>query len=265
MQFYKYLLTNWLLLGSSLCVVIFFSSCYGPKEIYYVNDLRDSTFKNISTTPPVIQRGDQLFIFVSSPNVESTSIFNMPNFGSPAVTNANLQSQNNPILGYLVDENGNIILSKIGTVRAAGFTFNQLKDTLENKLSSFIKDPIVSIRLINFRVTVLGEVARPGTYNVPFADLNILQALGMAGDLLITGKRNDVLLYRQTDSSKNSYRIKLTDKNLINHPAFNIKSGDVIYVQPNKVKMNTSSTFFQIWPTVASAATLLILVLNNLK
>ncbi len=250
---------------ASLTITAFLSSCYGPREIYYMHNIKDSAFMHSSTAVPIIQRGDQLYIFVSSPNIESAAIFNMPNFLNASVNIQNIQTQNNPSVGYLVDESGKIVLNKIGAVQAAGLTFSQLKDTLEYRLTSYLKDPIVNIRLLNFRVTVLGEVAKPGTYNVPYADINILQALGLAGDLTIMGKRASVLLYRQTDSLKNSYRINLTDKKLLNHPAFNLKTGDVIYVEPNRVKMNTSSSFFQIWPTVVSAATLLILVLTNLK
>lgn len=265
MSYFKANYINFIFIFLSLPFLFFLNSCYSGKEIYYLHDIKDSSFKNISPLAPQIQRGDQLYIFVSSSNIESSAIFNMPNFLMSSPSLANLQTQNNPSIGYMVDESGNIVFNKIGSVRAAGLTFSQLKEQLEKKLTDYLKDPIVNIRLINFRVTVLGEVSKPGTYNVPFADLNLFQALGMAGDLLITGKRNEILVYRQTDSLKNSYRIKLTDKNLINHPAFNVKSGDIIYVQPNRVKINTSSTFFQIWPTIASAATLLILVLNNLK
>ena len=248
----------------AMWISIFLPSCFNAKQVYYMRGIKDSVYKNIPSTPSVIERGDQLYIFVSSLNVESASIFNMPNFLSVSTVQAG-QTQNNPVVGYLVDESGKIVMNKIGSIQASGLTYKQLKDTLENKLSTYLKDPIVNIRLINFRITVLGEVAHPGTFNAPNTDLNILQGLGLAGDLLITGKRKNLLLYRQTDTAKITYRINLTDTNLINHPAFNLKSGDVIYVEPNRVKMNTSSSFLQIWPTIVSAATLLVVLLTTIK
>lgn len=249
----------------AIYISIFLPSCFNSKQVYYMRGIKDSVYKNIPSTPSVIERGDQLYIFVSSLNVESASIFNMPNFLSASTNSQSGQTQNNPVVGYLVDESGKIVMNKIGAIQASGLTYKQLKDTIEQKLSTYLKDPIVNIRLINFRITVLGEVAHPGTFNAPNTDLNILQGLGLAGDLLITGKRKNVLLYRQTDTAKITYRINLTDTNLISHPAFNLKSGDVLYVEPNRVKMNASSSFLQIWPTIVSAATLLVVLLTTLK
>ena len=245
--------------------VVMLASCYAPKQVYYMNNIKDSVYKNIPIPPATIQRGDQLYIFVSSLNIESAAIFNMPNFMSASTGGPSGATQNNPVVGYLVDEYGKIVMNKIGSIQAAGLSYKALKDTIENKLSSYLKDPIVNIRLINFRITVLGEVAHPGTFNVSNSEINILQALGLAGDLMITGKRKTVLLYRQTDTAQITSRINLTDTNLINHPSFKMKSGDVLYIEPNRVKMNTSSSFLQIWPTIVSAATILVLLLSNLK
>jgi polysaccharide export outer membrane protein len=214
---------------------------------------------------PVIHIGDQLYVFVSSSNTEASAVYNLPNF---SVASPNMQqglTQNNPVAGYLVDNKGEIAMPKIGIIKVAGYSFSQLKDTIQSKLQLYLKDPIVSIRLINFKITVLGEVRNPGTFTIPYSDINILQALGIAGDLTITGVRETVLLVRENNEEKITYRINLTDKNLIHHPAFNLRSGDVIYVEPSKTKINTSSYFLQIWPTVASALTLFILVLNNIK
>jgi polysaccharide export outer membrane protein len=241
------------------------SSCYGPKKIYYLQHLGDTTIQNsYAQKESTVHVGDQLYIFVSSLNTEASAVYNLPNFSVASANMQQGQTQNNPVAGYLVDNKGQITLPKIGSLPVVGFTFSQLKDTIQNRLAAYLKEPIVSIRLLNFRVSILGEVRSPGTFTVPYPDLTIFQALGLAGDLTINGVRETVLLVRQSDKEKITYRINLTDKNVMQHPAYFIQSGDVIYIEPNKTKMNTSSSFFQIWPAIASAATLLLLVLNNI-
>ena len=245
--------------------ILFSSSCYGPKRLYYLQQLQDTTIQNkLASQESIIHLGDQLYIFVSSVNTDASGIYNLPNFNVASQNMQQGQTQNNPVSGYLVDDKGEIVMPKIGAIHVAGLSYSAVKDSIQHLLSPYLKDPIVSIRLVNFRVTILGEVRNPGTFTVPYADLNILQALGLAGDLTINGIRETVLLVRQTDKSKISYRINLTDKNLLHHPAYFIQSGDVIYVQPNKVRINNSAPFFQVWPATVSAITLLILVLNYL-
>ncbi len=254
-----------LILLFCVSIAIINSSCTGAKKIYYLQNLKDSTLQNsFAQKESTVHVGDQLYIFVSSLNTEASAVYNLPNFSIASANMQQGQTQNNPVAGYLVDNKGDIIMPKIGAINVVGFTYSQLKDTIQNRLSAYLKEPIVSVRLLNFRVTVLGEVRSPGTFTVPYSDLTLLQALGLAGDLTINGVRETVLLVRQSDKQKITYRINLTDKNLINHPAYFIQSGDVIYIEPNKTKMNTSSSFFQIWPAVATATTLLILVLNNI-
>ena len=240
--------------------------CTSSKEVYYLEDLSAGKYQDTQDfQDPVIQVGDQLSIFVSSPNAELAAFYNMPNSSSAQGMN-NMQMQNaHPILGYLVDLNGEIVMPKIGSLKVAGLKYSQAKQAIEKEIEPYLKDPVVSIRLINFRITAIGEVAKPGTYYVPYHEINILQALGMAGDLTINGVRTDVLVIRQMEGVKETYHLDLTSKDLVNSAAYHLKSGDVIYIKPNKTKINTSSSFFQIWPTVTSAVTLLVLVLTNIK
>jgi polysaccharide export outer membrane protein len=246
--------------------VAMISACTSSKEVYYLEGLSAGKY-NESTDfqNPVIQIGDQLSIFVSSPNAELAALYNMPNSSSVQGVN-NIQFQTaHPIIGYLVDANGEIVIPKIGSVKLAGLRHSEAKLVIEERISPYLKDPVVSIRCINFRVTVIGELAKPGTYYVPYHEINILQALGLAGDLTINGVRTDVLVIRQNEGVKETYHLDLTSKDVVNSPVYHMKSGDVIYVKPNKTKINTSSTFFQVWPTVTSAVTLLVLVLTNIR
>jgi polysaccharide export outer membrane protein len=150
-------------------------------------------------------------------------------------------------------------------VKLAGLRHSEAKKMIEEIVSPYLKDPVVSIRCVNYRVTLIGELAKPGTYYVPYHEINLLQALGLAGDLTINGVRTDVLVIRQNEGVEETYHVDLTSKDVVNSPVYHMKSGDVIYVKPNNTKINTSSTFFQVWPTVTSAVTLLVLVLTNVR
>jgi polysaccharide export outer membrane protein len=234
---------------------VFFSSCSSPKDLYYMYNIKDSVFETKKMPIRVVEKGDQLSIFVSSVNTELANTFNMP------VTLGGTNSSG----FYWVDDEGQITMTKIGLISVAGLSYKSLKDTLESKLKDFLKDPIVNIKFESFRISVLGEVRTPGTFLIPQSDINIFQALGLAGDINLNGRRKSVLLYRQTDAETKTFRIDLTTDSIISHPAFHLKNRDVLYIEPDRVKMNTNSLLLQLWPTIFGAATLFLLVLSSIK
>jgi polysaccharide export outer membrane protein len=248
-------------------IVLGWASCTNSKDVYYMHGLGNEKVEGAvkEVDNPTIQKGDQLSIFVNSLNIEQATYFNMSNYSAIQISSAQQMQTANPILGYMVEEDGKITFPKLGSIAVAGMKRKELQAYLEVALSDYIKDPVVSVRCINFRITVLGEVSKPGTYHVPYHNLNLLQALGLAGDLTINGVRNELILVRKTDKGEQSAIIDLTSKDLLKSPYFYVQSGDVIYVKPNRTKINTSSTFFQVWPTVVSAITLLVLVVTNIK
>jgi len=250
-----------------ICIVLSWVSCTKSKEVYYMHGLGNEKVEGVvkEVDNPTIQKGDQLSIFVNSLNIEQATYFNMSNYSAIQISSAQQMQTANPILGYMVEEDGKITFPKLGSIAVAGMKRKELQAYLENALKDYIKDPVVSVRCINFRITVLGEVAKPGTYHVPYHNLNLLQALGLAGDLTINGVRNELVLIRKTETGEQSVVIDLTSKDLLRSPYFYVQSGDVIYIKPNRTKINTSSTFFQVWPTVVSAITLLVLVVTNVK
>jgi polysaccharide export outer membrane protein len=234
---------------------VFFSSCSSPKDLYYMYNIKDSVFETKKMPIRVVEKGDQLSIFVSSVNTELANTFNMP------VTLGGTNSSG----FYWVNDEGQITMTKIGLISVAGLSYKSLKDTLESKLKDFLKDPIVNIKFESFRISVLGEVRSPGTFVIPQSDINIFQALGLAGDINLNGRRKSVLLYRQTDAETKTFRIDLTTDSIISHPAFHLKNRDVLYIEPDRVKMNTNSLLLQLWPTIFGAATLFLLVLSSIK
>jgi polysaccharide export outer membrane protein len=248
----------------TLCI-LFLASCASPEEFYYLRDAGNEKIAGNSAdtlaSNPIIQPGDQLSIVVTSSSPELTMLLNSNNLGGTQQAN---QGNISITAGYYVANNQTIEFPKLGVIATAGLTFKNLERIIEKGLSDYVKDAAVTVRRMNFRITVLGEVNRPGLYNIPYDRINILQALGNAGDLTIFGKRDNLLLIRETDQGKETVRLSLYDKELLNSPYYYLKSGDVVYVEPNKTRVNTNTTFFQVWPTIISSVSVLLVIVNQI-
>lgn len=246
-----------------------FSSCARVEDYYYFSNVGNEEFAvsaaDSSATKLNILPGDQLSIVVSSSSPELTVLFNSSNAGGSTMAAINGSSSSNIVLGYLVDSNGDIAFPQLGNVKVIGLSTTQIQELLERDLAPLLKNAVVNVRHVNFRISVLGEVNRPGIFNIPYDRCSVLQVLSMAGDLTIFGKRESVLLIRESQGKRTTTRLNLNDKSILTDSNFYLKNGDVLYVEPNRTRVNQSSTFFQVWPTVTSSVTLLILVLNNLK
>ena len=248
----------------TLCI-LFLASCASPEEFYYLRDAGNEKIAGNSadtlTSNPIIQPGDQLSIVVTSSSPELTMLLNSNNLGGTQQAN---QGNISITAGYYVANNQTIEFPKLGVIATAGLTFKNLERIIEKGLSDYVKDAAVTVRRMNFRITVLGEVNRPGLYNIPYDRINILQALGNAGDLTIFGKRDNLLLVRETAQGKETVRLSLYDKELLNSPYYYLKSGDVVYIEPNKTRVNTNTTFFQVWPTIISSVSVLLVIVNQI-
>ena len=152
----------------------------------------------------------------------------------------NAQFQNRSIDGYLVGDDNSINLPLIGSISTYGLNTSSLSEEIVNKLTPYIKDPSVNVRILNFRVSILGEVSRPGTYTFLEERVSIPQAIGQAGDLTINGDRNNILLIRDLDGNKTSQFIDLTKSDFISTPNYYLKQNDVIYIRPNNAKVKSS-------------------------
>jgi polysaccharide export outer membrane protein len=242
-----------------------FTSCTNTKRIVYFNNVKDTTFYSPNTTRQnLIEANDILSITISSLNAEASTAFNLQNSyigRATTVTGSNTESG-----GYLVNANGNIDLPMLGTVKAAGFTKNQLKDNITNLILSkkLLVDPIVDIRYLNFEVTVLGEVNKPTVITVPSEKISMLKAIGLAGDLTIYGKRENVLLIREESGKKTTRHINLNSDNFLNSPYYYLQPNDVIYVEPNKNKAATAVRNPQLLPIVFSALSVVAIIADRL-
>ena len=211
------------------------SSCATKKDLYYFQDIDDVKIQN-SYQYLKIQPGDILDIQIKALNPESVLIFQRQS----ALMQQNIQVQNRSIDGYLVGDDNSIILPLIGSVSTLGLNTSSLSKTIIEELTPYVKNPSVNVRILNFRISILGEVNNPGTFTFLEERVSIPQALGRAGDLTINGDRNNVLIIRDQDGAKTNQFIDLTKSDFINSSNYFLKQNDVIYVRPNNAKVKSS-------------------------
>ncbi len=240
------------------------SSCGTFKNIPYFKDLnhQSPTKEQVENySPLIIQPADILGINVNSRNPESSAIFN---YNLNRVNGSNYDnSSDNPITGYMVDQNGEIHLPIIGNLKVGGLTTSELRDTLNQRLLTYYKDPVVNIRILNFKVSIFGDVQRPDVYTLQNERATITQALSLAGDLNITAVRN-IILIREQDGKRNFIPLDLTTKKIFESPYFYLKNNDEIYVQPDKTKYATVDRGYRTASLVLTGLSIIAIVLSNL-
>jgi polysaccharide export outer membrane protein len=244
-------------------------SCSSTKKIKYFQDIPDSgQLKQIAKAeyePLVIQSDDILTILIQTLDPQSTAIVNMGNVPSQAVGSAlttNVLSQVQTSAGYLVDKEGDVTIPVLGKIKVAGSSTSQAADLIKAEAIKFYKDPTIIVRFANFKVNVTGEVLKPGVYVLPNEKVSILDAIALAGDLTIFGKRENVLLIRQnSDGTKTPYRVNLTKSDLMSSKYYYLQQNDIIYVEPRKAKSDATDASQQKYITLAGALLSIILVL----
>lgn len=212
-------------------------SCVSPKEVVYMQDVTDSTVRLPRNYSTIIQKDDQLYIAVSCRQPELTAPFVAAEIG-----NTSGGSNSNRPKGYLVDTEGCITLPIIGKISAAGKSCTRLGHDIARALSraDYIKDASVNVQIMNFKFSVLGEVNKPGVYQIDGQRVTLLEALSMAGDLNIDGNR-DVTVIREVNGKRQIARVDLRSKDLFESPYYYVQQNDVIYVTPSERKINTRS------------------------
>jgi len=238
-------------------VVTLLFSCASNKDILYLQGTPQNAAV-ASTYDPVLQPADELMIVISAENPELAVPYNLNSVSIE--TNSGLQSDQSGILTYLISKDGTVDMPMLGSVKLAGLTRMEAIQKINGLLVNHIKNPTVNLRLLNFKVSVIGEVAKPGTLIVQNERVTILEALSFAGDLTIYGKRNSIMVIREVNGVKTINTIDLTSSDLINSPYYFLAQNDVVYVEPNKTKVNSSV----IGPNIAvvlSSVSLLIAIL----
>ena len=219
-----------------LCLIAFLASCSAPKEVLYLQDIASIKEENIDKNYEVIiHKDDLLAILVNSKDPELALPFNMPVVTYQIGAQTTAQQR---LLGYLVDQNGDIDFPILGKIHVEGLTRMQVTELIKQKLMSedLIKDPIVTVQFLNFKVSVMGEVTRPGTFDISGDRITLLEALSMAGDLTIYGRRDRVAVIREKDGKRRILYHDLRSSDIFQSPCYYLQQNDIVYVEPNKAK-----------------------------
>lgn len=246
-----------------ICVIIYTSSCVSTQKATYFNNAQDanytSSIKDYSLI--TIQKNDILSIVVTSLNPEATAIFNTTNTSIPNYTATGTYQSTS---GYLVNSEGFIEFPILGNMKVLGLTKKELKEKITNTLieKKLLLDPIVSIRQLNYEITIIGEVGKPSVITVPSEKVSLIKALGLAGDITIYGEKNNVTLIRENDGKRTVTHIDLNSADFFTSPYYYLQANDIIYVEANKNKVASVSRTRQSLPVIISALSLAIIALN---
>lgn len=253
-------------------LVCLLSACTSSRNLVYFSDLDNPGTGPIQNRAnPKIQPDDVLSITVSSLSPESNALYNngvlpQANLATGSMSAAPGKANE----GYLVDKDGFINFPVLGNVKLAGLTKEEATAKLTSEISRDVKKPIINIRFLNFKVTVIGEVSKPSTFTIPTENINILEALALAGDLTPYGKRENILVIREKDGVRTTTRINLNNKSTLDSPYYYLQQNDIVYVEPDKnkeaqISLTRANTQFAISVGLSALSVLTILLTNISK
>ncbi|QJW87994.1 polysaccharide export protein [Spirosoma taeanense] len=242
------------------------SSCTSSKQLAYFQKGASDKDTVAIMVPYVstVRKGDILSIQISSLNPEASSFFNPPSVSTVGYSTPTVQANSLPqATGYLVSDAGTIQLPILGELNVVGKTNRQISEMIKGRLGGYLKEPTVNVRNLNFRVSVLGEVAHPAVYNIPNEQLTLPEALGLAGDLTIYGRRNNVLIIREEDNKRIFAHVDLTRRDAFRSPYYSLHSNDIVYVEPGKYRVTNADRTFLFLPTIVSALSAIAILINR--
>lgn len=244
-----------------ILAVFLATSCKTSQEVIYLQDLDTNVTTEVDSKHSIkIQPKDQLSIIVSCKDPELAAMFNLPTvdyqIGSEIVKNGGQQR----LMGYVVDEQGYIDFPILGKIEVAGLNRWDLQEKLRNEIVSrkLLNDMVVTVQFMNFKISILGEVKQPGSYKIEGDKVSILEAISMAQDLTIYGKRDEVYVIREENNERTTYKVDLRSKKIFDSPVYYLQQNDVVFVQPNKVRAGQSNInensmkSVTIWISIAS-------------
>ena len=247
--------------------LLLLSSCRTGKELALFQDLnseQDAKVQQVRTAafdPLRLQTDDQLQIVISSISPEANQLFNL--MGSAVITGNN-NTQNMQSV-YSVSPSGNITIPVIGDVTVTGLTTDEAKAEIKKVVSEYLKDAVISVTLINFRVTIMGEVTRPSTFQVAGEKISVLEAIGMAGDLTVFAKRSNVKVIRKAGDKVEVAHLNLNNSSVMRSPYYNLRQNDVVLVEPGRRKGLQAEGLNIIVPAVTSILSLIIVSITRFR
>lgn len=252
-----------------LLVVVLMCSCVSRKQLAYLRDVTSESVneinKNMQTQPETrVKITDALVITVSALDPEAVLPYNLPNVAYATPTSENIPTTPS-FQYYTVDANGDIDFPVLGKLHVVGMTQSEVIDMIKGRLQGQLNNPIVSMRFLNAKVTVLGEVKNPGSYPLNNGGMTLLEALGAAGDLTQYGRRDNILITRENNGKIEFARLNLQSKDIFTSPYFYLQQNDVVYIEPNQAR-TTSNQSLSLWlslvGTLSSATTVVVSVLS---
>lgn len=244
-----------------LCFIVLLASCSPKRNLVYFSDLNDNsayTSQILNDIDPKIKVDDILNITVNTLSMESNSLYNQGILATSGTGGAQGGSTLSTE-GYLVDKDGNINFPVLGIIHLAGLTRGEARELMTTKLLKDVKNPIVNVRIMNFTISVIGEVNRPGSFSVPNEKINVLEGLGLAGDMTPYGRRENVLVIREVGGKRTMVRLNLNDQDALNSPYFYLQQNDIVYVEPSVLKEKiTNRDPFRYVSVITSIASLAI-------
>ncbi|MGK0308340.1 MAG: polysaccharide export outer membrane protein [Urechidicola sp.] len=219
-----------------LLSLMILASCTSKKDIVYFQEINNENQveNQVNNRAQLLKSSDLIEVTVLAFDMSAVALFNGQGISG--------DSSGGAAKTYLVDHAGFIEFPLLGNIKMAGLTRTEATGLLKDKIAEYVKNPIVNLELKNFRVTVLGEVARPGVYQVNNERITLLEALGLAGDMTIFGERKNILVIREKDGKKSYTRIDLTSDEIFKSPVYYLSQNDVVYIEPNKTKVKQSKT-----------------------
>lgn len=241
-----------------LILLTVLASCASRDKLRYYKGIEQVVENDSISYNTVLKQDDLLSIVVFAPNAEATVNFNVASYGqATAGVVAGVSPVQSQTQTYLIDNEGFIEFPVLGKLKLAGLKRKEALGMIKSKLKAYIKDPSVTLRILNYKIAVQGEVNRPGIFPITTERISLPEALAMAGDLTIYGKRDNILIIREIDGKKTYNFIDISKADFVTSPFYYLTQNDMVYVEPNKIRMNTSALSPNISLILASVTTLL--------
>ena len=256
MKIYSFINTKFMVI--ILLLIFTFSSCITNRDLEYIRSNKEIKKAKANKQDYRLQQGDLISVQISTTTQQQHDFFNKEN-----TSNSQLMIQNPYLYGYIINEEGNLDLPSFGKVKAAGFTLRELENVIKNIAVSYFESPVIKLNIINFEITILGEVNSPGTFKIVDPEVNILYALSLSGDMTQFGNRRKVKVIRNENELNRVFYVDLTKKGVLNNSDFMLQPHDIIYVAPLNKKFYAFNNITNVVSMALSAVTLYLLINRN--
>ena len=255
-----------LLFFAIISISLIATSCISQKEITYfqTDKISKDTVKTVALPKYILRlkAGNIISVGVSSISPEANIMFNPYVVMQTAATQGGKTNNIAPAIGYMVDDDGNISIPMVGKLAVVGLNTKETAELITLKLEKYLINPTVNVRMLNYNITVMGEVVTPSVYTISNERITLPEIISLAGDLTIYAQRKNVLIIREIEGKRQFARVDLTKRDLFNSPYYYLQPNDLVYVEPAKGKKTGTDRVVQLTPTIISSFSFLIVLLS---